>query len=101
MYLKAAKILCVFMLAGGIIFPAHAYTHDIEKAAEHTFLDNQDQQENVQSVCDHCCHISAHTLGITQIKPVCFITKTDQSVNSKIQYYSSRSTSPPYHPPIV
>lgn len=102
MRLNLAKLLCLLMLGTGTILPVHAYTHtDIEKNSEYNFVSDSHQNDNAQTSCDHCCHLSAHVLGILQTKPLSFVPRVIPYIHSISQEYTSRSLSPPYRPPIA
>ena len=97
------KYLLFSMLMTGTIMSVHAYTHSLDCATteEQQLAEEVENQNELQPVnCDHCCHASAHSLGILKINPsIQFTIKTIGPLSTHLTY-RSLIIGPPYHPPI-
>jgi hypothetical protein len=75
---------------GHAVKPAdHFYTTEHDKSGPQT------DQEN----CDHCCHVSAHVIGLVQQGPFISFPATEVHLSQGTSVYVTRSTAPPLKPP--
>ncbi|RLA21739.1 MAG: hypothetical protein DRQ61_08025 [Gammaproteobacteria bacterium] len=93
-------LFIISMLSYSSVWAAHSHEDIID--GDHAFITDahHTSDQHSQSDSDHCCHASAHLLGlpsmhISQLLPIKDIAEPVYSV-----CLFSRSTPPPQHPPL-
>ncbi len=104
MRIRLAKILLAIMVISGIVLPIHAYAHEIaETQNNHSFEKDaiDTEYESDSNACDHCCHLSSHSVGLLQKNPSITSKQIKGTFSFRMKIYSSYKYPPPYHPPIT
>jgi len=99
---QLAKILLVVMTLSGIVIPIYAYAHELVNCPDDRLIivDNDYDSDSNIIICDHCCHFSSHSLGLTQKNTSIAHYQVKDTLSFQKQNYASYKQPPPYQPPI-
>jgi len=103
MQIHLAKFLLLVMTILSIVMPIHAYAHEMTETQE-SYSIEVNTQHNTDSEpisCDHCCHFSSHSQGLTRIYSKIAALQNNYVPNFQRQNYFSIKNPPPYRPPIA
>jgi hypothetical protein len=93
-------LFIISMLSYSGVWAAHSHEDQVD--GDHAFMTNthhtNDQHNQLDS--DHCCHASAHLLGLPSIYISQFLPRKDIAELVYSTSLFSRSTPPPQHPPL-
>ncbi len=86
--------------------PIHAYAHESAESQERhpvelSNLDEQHDKAGDSVSCDHCCHFSAHAIGLLRTSSRVIALQPTHVSESLTLNYASYHQAPPYHPPIA
>ena len=95
------KCLVILMFLWSAASPALSYVHSIDSSEAGHHQQADEQQEDTGSIaCDHCCHFSAHSVGVLCQTIPERVDIHDPALSPYSITYHFLRASPPFRPPI-